>query len=113
MRYSIHHKTAYEYASDVLHAHHILHLVPRPAPFQQCLEHTISLEPSTFGYRDKLDRFGNVLTRIDSEHPHRSLEVVTQMEVDVHQRPKVFADYSTPWDRICADLPSYGAWPPC
>ena len=111
MRYSIHHKTAYEYASDVLHAHHILHLVPRPAPFQQCLEHTISLEPATFRRHDELDAFGNVLTRIEFEHPHRRLEVVTQMEVDVHQRPKVFADHSIPWERLCADLAYHGAWP--
>src|ERR1700730_18043265 len=111
MRYSIHHQTAYEYASDVLHAHHILHLVPRPAPFQQCLEHTISLEPATFRRRDELDAFGNVLTRIELEHPHRRLEVVTQMEVDVHQRPKVFGDHSMPWERMCADLAYHGAWP--
>ena len=111
MRYSIHHKTVYEYASDVLHAHHILHLVPRPAPFQQCLEHTISLEPATFRRGDELDAFGNVLTRIEFHNPHRRLEVVTQMEVDVHQRPKVFADHSMPWERLCADLAYHGAWP--
>ena len=111
MRYSIYHKTAYEYASDVLHAHHILHLVPRPAPFQQCLEHTISVEPATFLRRDQIDAFGNALTRLEFEHPHRRLEVVTQMEVDVHQRPKVLADHSMSWERICADLAYHGAWP--
>jgi transglutaminase-like putative cysteine protease len=111
MRYSIDHKTAYEYASDVLHAHHILHLVPRPAPFQQCLEHTISVEPATFRRRDEIDAFGNALTRIEFEHPHRRLEVVTRMEVDVHQRPKIFADHSVPWERVCADLAYHGAWP--
>jgi transglutaminase-like putative cysteine protease len=111
MRYSIYHKTAYEYASDVLHAHHILHLVPRPAPFQQCVEHTISVEPATFLRRDEIDAFGNALTRLEFEHPHRRLEVVTQMEVDVHQRPKILADHSMSWERICADLAYHGAWP--
>ncbi len=111
VRYSIYHKTAYEYASDVLHAHHILHLVPRPAPFQQCLEHTISVEPATFLRRDEIDAFGNALTRLEFEHPHRRLEVVTQMEVDVHQRPKLLADHSMSWERICADLAYHGAWP--
>jgi len=48
MRYRIHHRTAYEYASEVLHAHHLLHLVPRPAPFQQCLEHSIEIEPAAY-----------------------------------------------------------------
>src|SRR6266478_3190833 len=111
MRYRIHHKTAYEYASDVLHGHHILHLIPRPAPFQQCLEHTISVEPATFRRRDEIDAFGNVRTRMEFEHPHRRLEVVTQMDGGVHQRPKVFADYSMPWEQLCADLAYHGAWP--
>ena len=111
VRYSIRHRTAYEYASDVLHAHHILHLVPRPAPFQQCLEHTISVEPATFRRRDEIDAFGNALTRIEFDQLHRRLEVVTRMEVNVHQRPKAFAHHSMPWERICADLAYHGAWP--
>ena len=82
MRYRIQHETAYEYASDVLHAHHILHLVPRPAPFQQCLEHSIHVKPATFWRRDEIDAFGNVVTRIEFGQPHRRLTVLTQMEVD-------------------------------
>jgi len=111
VRYRIRHRTAYEYASDVLHAHHILHLVPRPAPFQQCLEHTISVEPASFRRRDEIDAFGNAVTRIELEQPHRRLEVLTHMEVEVHQRPKVLADHSVPWERLCADLAYHGAWP--
>src|SRR5450755_2268782 len=104
VRYRIHHTTAYEYASEVLHAHHLLHLVPRPAPFQQCLEHTIEIAPATFRRRDEIDAFGNALTRIEFEHPHRRLEVVAQMDVEVHPRPKISSDHSTPWERLCADL---------
>jgi transglutaminase-like putative cysteine protease len=111
MRYRILHRTAYEYASEVLHAHHLLHLVPRPAPFQQCLEHTIHVEPATFRRRDEIDAFGNALTRIEFEQPHRRLEVVTQMDVEVHPRPKVFDEHSTPWERLCADLAYHGVWP--
>lgn len=111
MRYRIHHRTAYEYASEVLHAHHLLHLVPRPAPFQQCLEHTISIGPASFRRRDEIDAFGNALTRIEFDEPHSALEVVAQMEVEVHPRPKVFAEHSLPWDRLCADLVYHGIWP--
>ena len=111
MRYHIHHRTAYEYASDVLHAHHLLHLVPRPAPFQQCLEHTINVAPATFRRRDEIDAFGNALTRIEFDHAHRRLEVVAQMEVDVHPRPKVYVDHSTSWERLRADLSYHGLWP--
>jgi transglutaminase-like putative cysteine protease len=111
MRYRINHTTAYDYASEVLHAHHLLHLVPRPAPFQQCLEHKISVEPTTFLRRDEIDAFGNALTRIEFEHPHSRLEVVTQMDVEVYPRPKVFPEHSTPWDRLSAELAYHGVWP--
>jgi len=111
VRYRIHHTTAYDYASEVLHAHHLLHLVPRPAPFQQCLEHTIKVEPATFRRRDEIDAFGNALTRIEFEHPHRRLAVVTQMDVDVHPRPKVYPEHSPSWERLCADLAYHGVWP--
>jgi len=111
MRYRIHHRTAYVYASEVLHAHHLLHLVPRPARFQQCLEHTINVTPATFRRRDEIDAFGNALTRIEFDQPHRRLEVVAQMEVDVHPRPKVYAEQSRPWELLRADLSYHGIWP--
>jgi transglutaminase-like putative cysteine protease len=111
MRYRIHHRTAYDYASEVLHAHHLLHLVPRPAPFQQCLEHTIRIEPALFRRRDEIDAFGNALTRIEFEHPHTRLEVVTQMDVDVHPRPQIFYDHSTHWEQLTADLAYRGMCP--
>jgi transglutaminase-like putative cysteine protease len=111
VRYRINHETVYAYASDVLHAHHLLHLVPRPAPFQQCLEHTIRVTPATFRRRDQIDAFGNALTRIEFEQPHRRLEVVTRMEVDVHPRPKVFAAHSVPWEALRAELAYHGGWP--
>ncbi|HEX7417988.1 MAG TPA: transglutaminase family protein [Steroidobacteraceae bacterium] len=111
VRYRICHDTAYEYASDVLHAHHLLHLIPRPTPYQQCLEHTISVKPATFRRRDEIDAFGNAFTRIEFGHPHRRLEIVTQMEVDVHPRPTVFAAGSMPWEWLCAELAYHGAGP--
>jgi transglutaminase-like putative cysteine protease len=112
VRYRIHHETVYEYASEVLHAHHLLHLVPRPAPFQQCLEHTISVSPSTYRRRDQIDAFGNALTRIEFEEPHRRLEVLTRMEVEVHPRPRTFAAHSIPWDVVSTELAYRGGWPP-
>ena len=44
-KYRIRHETLYEYAADVMHSHHLLHLVPRPAPFQECLDCVIEVTP--------------------------------------------------------------------
>ena len=46
-RYSVRHETTYRYAADVMHSHHLLHLVPRPAPYQECLEHELQIEPAS------------------------------------------------------------------
>ena len=61
-RYRIRHETRYEYAADVVHSHHLLHLVPRPARFQECLEHVIDIVPATHRRANELDTFGNPVT---------------------------------------------------
>ena len=101
-RYRVRHATAYTYASDVVHSHQLLHLVPRPAPYQQCLEHTIDISPAAYRRREEIDAFGNPVTRVEFEHPHRKLEVTTDMEVEVHARPSIAANDTVPWDRLAA-----------
>ena len=58
-KYLIRHETRYRYAADVVHSHHLLHLVPRPAPYQQCLEHEIGIEPAAQRRTAEFDAFGN------------------------------------------------------
>ncbi len=98
--YRVRHETAYVYGSDVAHSHQLLHLVPRPAPYQQCLEHAIEIAPAAFRRREELDAFGNPVTRVELEHPHRELRVTTSMEVVVHPRPNIPAQETIAWDRL-------------
>lgn len=111
MRYRIQHETVYTYQSEVAHAHHLLHLVPRPAPFQQCLEHCIEIAPADFRRRDEVDAFGNPVTRIEIGQPHRRLAVMTEMLVDVHARPVPAATDSDSWETCRAALAYAGRWP--
>jgi transglutaminase-like putative cysteine protease len=101
-RYRIRHETAYSYASDVVHSHQLLHLVPRPAPYQQCLEHTIDISPAAYRRKEDIDAFGNPVTRVELDHPHRKLEVRTDMEVEIYSRPSITASDTVPWDRLAA-----------
>ena len=111
MRYRVKHETVYAYGSDVAHSHQLLHLVPRPSSYQQCIEHSLAISPATFSRRDETDAFGNLVTRVEFEHAHRQLEVSTDMEVEVHARPPVPAGDTLPWERV-RDLLSYtGGWP--
>ena len=104
VRYRIRHETAYEYRNDVVHSHQLLHLVPRPTAYQQCLEHVINVSPAFYRRRNEIDTFGNLVTRVEFDHPHRKLEVATDMEVEVYPRPAVNALDSLPWERTVAEL---------
>jgi len=109
--YHITHETRYEYAAKVVHSHQLLHLVPRPAPYQQCLEHTLQIAPGPTYRRDEFDAFGNPVTRVEFQSPHRELRVRTEMTVEVHPRPAVLADETHPWERVASNLAYTGHWP--
>jgi len=102
--YRIRHVTAYEYGSNVVLSHQLLHLVPRPLQNQQCFEHSIDISPASYRRRDSWDAFGNPVTRVELEHPHRGLDVTTTMEVRVHSRPPIAAADGYPWERVVEDL---------
>ena len=104
VQYRICHATAYDYGNDVVHSHQLLHLVPRPSPYQQCLEHSISVRPAFYRRRNEVDVFGNLVERVEFDHPHRRLEVTTDMEVEVYPRPVVLAADSMPWERAANEL---------
>jgi transglutaminase-like putative cysteine protease len=112
MRYHVRHETAYVYGSDVVHSHQLLHLVPRPSPFQECLEHSILINPGGYQRRDETDAFGNIATRIELENAHRRLDVTAHLDVDVHARPAVAAADTLPWEEVRDSL-TYrtGRWP--
>ena len=111
VRYRIRHETTYEYRNDVVHSHQLLHLVPRPTAYQQCLEHTINVTPAFYRKRNEIDTFGNLVTRVEFDHPHRKLEVATDMEVEVHSRPTVDVADSVPWERVASQLAYRGVDP--
>lgn len=111
MRYAIMHRTRYQYASEVLHAHHRLHLVPRPTPYQQCLEHRLHVDPAQFRRVDGQDAFGNPLTRIEILQPHSRLEVGSELRIEVHARPVFAPADSLPWEQVAGQFVYRGSEP--
>jgi transglutaminase-like putative cysteine protease len=95
----------------VVHSHQLLHLVPRPSPYQQCLEYSLGISPINCTRRDETDAFGNLVTRVEFEHAHRRLDISTQMEVDVHARPFIAATDTLPWEQVRDTLSYSGGWP--
>jgi transglutaminase-like putative cysteine protease len=110
-RYHIRHDTRYVYAADVVHSHHLLHLVPRPAPYQECVEHAITVFPANHRRVNELDAFGNPMIRLELAQPHRELRVVSEMRIEVYSRPAVLADTTDAWEKVRDSFAYHGAWP--
>lgn len=110
-KYRIRHETRYRYAADVAHSHHLLHLVPRPAPYQECAEHHIEIFPENHRRSIGFDAFGNPMIRLELAQPHRELAVISSMEIEVYPRLAVNADTTQPWERVRDDFSYRGAWP--
>jgi transglutaminase-like putative cysteine protease len=79
--YEIAHTTAYAYAGSVSVSHHVLRLAARPTPRQQCLEHTLTVEPSPALTSVHGDYFGNTAHFITVEQPHSRLVVTSRNRV--------------------------------
>ncbi len=110
VRYRVRHVTRYSYEAEVMISQQLLHLVPRPAPYQRCLEHAVEVIPA--GHRsDGVDAFGNPLVRLEIDVPHTSLTVTSRMQVDVYARPRLPANESLAWERVVEEF-RYRAVPP-
>ena len=110
-KYHVRHETRYRYAADVVHSHHLLHLVPRPAAYQQCLEHEISIDPPPQRRVAEVDVFGNPVLRIELAQPHRELAVTSTMQIEVHARPGVSVETTDAWEKVRDAFAYRGAWP--
>lgn len=86
-RYRILHSTEYRYSAFVQTANHVLHLSPRPCPWQTVQSQQLTIEPPPLTQSSKIDAFGNPQTRIELAIPHTHLHVASDIELTVASRP--------------------------
>ena len=83
MRYRVSHVSSYAYGSPVDLAAHLLHLRPRPLPWQVVVSDRIVTEPEGARRRDAADHFGNTVTWLFLDRPHADFIVTAESVVDV------------------------------
>jgi transglutaminase-like putative cysteine protease len=81
-RYHVLHETHYDYGGMVSLSQQILHLVPRPSPWQACLRYELSIDPEPSWRTAGQDAFGNPVEWLGFYQPHPELNVRAEMEVD-------------------------------
>jgi len=62
VRYRVRHSSAYRYGNDIMLAHHLLHLTPRPTDVQRVRGSRIEVEPKPSLISEHQDYFGNPIT---------------------------------------------------
>jgi transglutaminase-like putative cysteine protease len=98
MRYRVSHISNYVYGSPVDLAAHLLHLRPRPLPWQQVISDRIVAEPEGARRRDAKDHFGNIATWLFLDRPHADFIVTAESVVEVcYPRPP---DKTPAWETI-------------
>ncbi|MEO7917527.1 MAG: transglutaminase family protein [Dokdonella sp.] len=107
-RYDVRHDTTYRYAGSVAQSIQLLHLKPRPSPFQTCTEHALVLTPEPFSRQDGVDAFGNPTSLVDFLGLQEQLVFSSRMQVEVSARP-----FNTPGDSSsCAEVAASFAYRP-
>lgn len=100
MRYRIRHVTSYDYGEDVPVSHHLLHLTARPHPRQRVRRSLLTVEPMPAVRSDRTDYFGNTVTYVAVQEPHRSFAITAESEVEVFAPRQFDPAVSPPWEEV-------------
>ena len=99
MVYEVTHTTGYEYTDPVSVSYHMLRLHPRQLARQSCARHDLHIEPRPILTKTHLDYFGNQLSFVTIEGPHRELAVVSRSQVEL-QRAAALPLVTSPWEAV-------------
>jgi len=110
--YRVRHVTRYTYRYPVDLGTHVLHLRPRPLPWQKIMSAAITADPAPARRRDALDHFGNLVTWLFVDLPHAGFEIAAESMVDVRLPDPPPAAETLAWENVAATARTGGpgAW---
>jgi transglutaminase-like putative cysteine protease len=98
--YDVRQTTACVYASPVAHAHHVLRLTPINRAGQRVHVAALQIGPEPQRRREGEDFFGNRLTWIDVDEPHRTLTVKLAARVSVEAMIAPAPSTTPAWEAV-------------
>ncbi|MEO1011842.1 MAG: transglutaminase family protein [Bacteroidota bacterium] len=81
MLFNVTHITKYKYDAPVSYGHNMATLRPRESMGQELLDYKIAITPEPSETSERLDFFGNYITRFSMQTEHEELKVKTQSRV--------------------------------
>jgi transglutaminase-like putative cysteine protease len=106
--YRVRHSTLYRYGAAVDLAAHLLHLRPRPLPWQTVRSERLLVEPAPARRSDGLDHFGNRVTWLFLDQPHAEFTVTSEAEVEVRFPDPPAAEATPSWESVAAQARAGG-----
>jgi transglutaminase-like putative cysteine protease len=100
MIYDVRQTTTCAYASPVAHAHHVLRLTPIHRDGQRVHVASLQIVPEPLHRREGQDFFGNRLTWIEIEEPHKTLTVKLAARVTVDAAAEIAALATPAWETV-------------
>lgn len=97
-RYSISHRTDFEYSRPVAISHHLMHLTPRATEFQAVEGWSIRLSPNSAVRNRSRDFFGNHVEHVTIQDEHDRLVVQAEGRVEVSAPPVPTPGTSLRWE---------------
>jgi transglutaminase-like putative cysteine protease len=99
-RYRCRHVTRYHYGEEVPVSHHMAHLIARPHPLQHCRRTALTVTPAPAVRTDLIDYFGNPMSYVSVQAPHRGLIIVAESEIEVSAAPAWLLNETPPWETL-------------
>ena len=81
MIYSVSHVTDYTYDDYVSYCHNLATLKPRECQGQKLLDYQLEISPAPTDISERMDFFGNYITRFSIQNPHKQLKVFTKSKI--------------------------------
>lgn len=100
VQYKVQHSTNYSYESDVSLSQQLLRLAPRASARQSVDGATILIEPSPMVRHTNTDYFGNHITRVSLQEPHRRLSIQASSTITITPPELPALDLSLAWETV-------------
>ncbi|MEO9892016.1 transglutaminase family protein [Aurantibacter sp.] len=81
MIFDVTHTTKYKYNAPVGYCHNIATLRPRESKGQELLDYKIDISPAPAEISERIDFFGNYITRFSIQTEHKELKVTTRSKI--------------------------------
>lgn len=82
MIFKVIHKTSYQYDSYVSYCHNLATLRPRDLPGQKLIDFQLEITPNPSEINERVDFFGNYITRFSIQEPHQELIVTSRSLIE-------------------------------